>query len=107
MTEDLVPVFIPPLALLLARAEQLKESPLTESEVVRIRDESVCMMMPRDKFEDMHSERGFRDINPENCWVEWHRLRAQVTGGFLPRQEALLLNESRPALGIRVRAGWN
>ena len=36
--EPLVVVFIPALAPLLLRAEQLKGSPLTEDEVGRIRD---------------------------------------------------------------------
>lgn len=84
--EQIIPVFIPPLALLLARAEKLKESPLTESEVVRIRDNAVCMMLPLSKAAHLAKARGFRDIVPENCWVEWHRLKTQVTGeGYLPR----------------------
>lgn len=95
MSEELIPVFVPPLALLLARAEKLKESPLTEAEIVRIRDDAVCIMMPPDKLQSMHKKRGFRDINPENCWVEWHRLRPQLTeDGYLPRIVLCLLGDS-------------
>ena len=41
----LVPVFIPPLANLLALAEQKKQSTLTQAEVEKVRDGGVCIMM--------------------------------------------------------------
>jgi hypothetical protein len=82
---ELVPAFMPPLAALLARAEELKGEPLTESEVERIRDGAVCMMMESGRAEQLTESRGYRDVNPENAWADWHRLRAQMTGGFLPK----------------------
>lgn len=84
--DDLIPVFFPPLAACLARAEAVKGSPLTETEVVRIRDRAVCMMMSADRAQRMSESRGYRDVDPENCWADWHRLRVQLTGnGYLPR----------------------
>src|SRR5262245_41012963 len=84
--EQLVPVFIPPLALVLARAEQAKGSALTESEVLRVRDNASCVMMDANDAKNMTTSRSFHDVNPENCWADWHRLRVQLTGkGFLPK----------------------
>jgi hypothetical protein len=48
MSDDqpLVPVFIPPLVTVLAHAEAQKPGPLTQAEVLAIRDRSVCLMLP-------------------------------------------------------------
>jgi hypothetical protein len=71
---------------MLARAEQSKGSALTEPEVIAIRNKSVCMMMPPAEADNLTRSRGFVDVNPENCWADWHRLRVQMTGqGYLPR----------------------
>ena len=43
--EELVPVFIPALGPLLIHAEDAKGTPLTQTEVLRIRDAAICMMM--------------------------------------------------------------
>src|SRR3954466_8367026 len=43
--KELVPVFMPPLANVLAWAEKKKGSPLPLAEVEEIRDESPCIMM--------------------------------------------------------------
>jgi hypothetical protein len=83
---SLIPVFVPPLALILAQGEKLKGSALTESEVEQIRDKCGCIMMEAKDAEAMTTTRGFRDVNPENCWADWHRLRAEMIGnGFLPK----------------------
>jgi hypothetical protein len=81
----LVPDFIPPLARMLAAAEQKKGSPLTQQEVETVRDESVCIMMTPADSRAINQSRGWIDVNPENCWVDWHRLRPQMSGAYLPR----------------------
>jgi hypothetical protein len=103
--ETLIPVIIPPLATLLAHAEATKRSRLTESEVVRIRDEAQAIMLPRAMAEHMAESRGYRDVEPKNCWADWHRLRVQLTGnGCLPRivlcvlGGADLLSKAQPIL---------
>jgi hypothetical protein len=84
--EQLVPHFMPPLAAMLARAEQVKGSPLTEAEVVKVRHKSSCIMMKAADAAELNETRGYRDVNPENCWADWHRLRVQMTGkGCLPK----------------------
>jgi hypothetical protein len=83
--DDLVPVFVPPLALVLAHAETTGKRRLTQGEVIGIRDKAVCIMMKREDTATMTKSRGYRDVEPEDCWADWHRLRPQFAGGCLPR----------------------
>ena len=69
--EQLVPVFIPPLATILVHEEKKKGCPLTEEEVIAIRGRSTVMMMRSSMAAQMEEKRGYRDINPEFCWLEW------------------------------------
>jgi hypothetical protein len=83
---ELVPVFMPPLATMLAHAEASKGGRLTEAEVLRIRDEAPCIMMAPEDAAKLAEPRGCRDVEPQNCWADWHRLRVQLTGnGCLPK----------------------
>jgi hypothetical protein len=82
----LVPLFVPPLAKMLAFAEQKKGSALTAAEVEAIRDKSACIMMEPSDAHKMAESHGYVDVNPENCWADWHRLRVEMTGrGYLPK----------------------
>jgi hypothetical protein len=78
MEDRLIPFFMPPLVALLARAEELKADPLTEEEVLRIRDNANCMMVPADVVRKTEQDRGYPDIDPEDCWEEWQRVRAEL-----------------------------
>jgi hypothetical protein len=73
--EPLIPVFMPTLAALLMNREQEKGAPLTEAEVLEIRDTAIVMMMPESQADAMNDARGYLDIDPENCWQEWQQLR--------------------------------
>lgn len=76
--QDLVIVFIPALSPLLLEAENLKGSALTNDEVVRIRDNAVCVAVPRDVARAITESRGYADLDPENCWHQWQLLRREV-----------------------------
>ncbi len=69
-SEGLVPVFIPSLISLLLNREQVKGEPLTEAEILSIRDSAICVMTPVDKVQAVVEARGYDDIDPENCWQE-------------------------------------
>ncbi len=73
-------VFIPPLVALLARAERLKESPLTESEVLAIRDAGTTVALPYSVAAAGEKQRGYPDIVAEDAWAEWQRVRVQLAG---------------------------
>jgi hypothetical protein len=79
MTDQLCAVFIPALALLLKDAETSKGSPLSEAEVLAIRDGATCIAVPFDVALQMESDRGLRDIVAEDCWSEWQRIRLIMT----------------------------
>jgi len=75
---QLIPVFIPPLVSLLLHAERAKGSPLTEREVLDIRNKGVCMMMSLEHAKELAKKRGYDDLNPERVWVEWQHARVQI-----------------------------
>lgn len=77
---SLVPVFIPRLATLLVRAEELKGEPLTEDEAMAIRDHAICVMLPAENAEAMTEVRG-PDIDPDEYWTGWQRLRTELGRG--------------------------
>ncbi|WP_106850018.1 hypothetical protein [Blastococcus sp. Marseille-P5729] len=81
MTDDLVPSFTPALIAVLLNRENAKGEPLTEQEVIEIRDSSVAMMVPRSMERALAASRGYDDIDPENVWAEWQRVRVELQEG--------------------------
>jgi hypothetical protein len=73
--EDLLPVFMPSLAALLLHHERKKGAPLTEAEVIAIRNEATVVMVPRGHVSAVEEKRGYKDIDPELCWLQWRLLR--------------------------------
>ena len=73
--EALIPVFMPSLVAILLRREQDKGSPLTEDEVIAIRDKSTAVMTPRPVAVKIAEQRGYDDIDPEDCWAQWQEIR--------------------------------
>jgi hypothetical protein len=76
---QLIPVFIPALVVLLHNLEQKKGSPLTEQEVIDIRNKGVCMMMPVEQAIALDEKRGYNDIDPEQVCEQWQEARTQFT----------------------------
>jgi hypothetical protein len=76
--QEPVPVFMPALVVLLLRAEQSKGEPLTEDEVLAIRDGANCVMMPSAQAKKQEETRGYPDVDPENCWEDWQQMRLEL-----------------------------
>jgi hypothetical protein len=74
--EGVVVVPIPPLVTILQHKEAAKGFPLTESEVLDIRDQAVCMTMRRSHANQLAEKRGFADIDPSHAWEEWLQSRS-------------------------------
>ena len=55
--------------------ENEKGSPLSKEEVESIRDNAVCMTIAKVRLRDMNEKRGFKDIDPDNCYAEWCKYR--------------------------------
>jgi hypothetical protein len=77
---QLVPVFIPALVVILLHSERQKGSPLTEQEVLNIRDNGACIMMPVEHIRALAESRGYEDLDPENVWAEWQQARTEIAG---------------------------
>lgn len=77
--QPLVLVFMPPLVDLLAASERAKGTPLSEDEVIELRDSATCMALQEPAADAMAAQRGYADIEPENCWSEWQRIRLELS----------------------------
>jgi hypothetical protein len=71
---------VPSLVAILLNRERAKGSPLTEEEVIQIRDNCEAIAVPPDVARKMDESRGYCDIDPENCWEEWQQARKDLTG---------------------------
>jgi hypothetical protein len=79
MTDDeLVPTFIPSLVALLCHDEKARAAPLTREEVLAIRDNGVCIMLPRSQAAKLAESRGYDDIDPEQVWEQWQVVREDL-----------------------------
>src|SRR5688572_6393333 len=72
--EETVPFFVHRLVAQLTWAEQAKGAPLTEAEVLRVRDRALVVLLSPEVARRMQEARP--DIDPENCWAEWQAHRA-------------------------------
>ena len=79
MVEEIeVKQFIPPLVTLLIRAEELKESALSETEVLRIRDSAEFMVVPESVAKATAEQRGYDDIPSDDIWNSWLQIREML-----------------------------
>jgi hypothetical protein len=76
MKKKLVPIFIPSLIAILLNGEDVKGECLTREEAEALRDNSYSIMLPESMLDVMKDNRGYRDINPENCWEEYMIIRS-------------------------------
>jgi hypothetical protein len=76
--ERLVIVIIPSLVSLLWRREKEKGLPLSEQEVLEIRDTAPAIALPLEGLAAVEERRGYRDVNPDNCWEEWQQMRLEL-----------------------------
>lgn len=77
--EELVPTPIPALVAILLNKEIEKGSPLTEEEVIDIRDNAICIMLPISVRKKMEDSRGYPDLNPEYIWEQWREARLEFS----------------------------
>ena len=78
MSDDLIIYPIPSLVATLLNRENAKGFPLTEEEVIAIRDAAPSVTMTREDAAKVDERRGYLDIDPENCWAEWQRVRVEL-----------------------------
>ena len=76
--ETLKIVPIPPLITVLAYHEKEKGAPLTEEEVLTIRDGAICMALPKSEAAALAAARGYDDIALDRAWEEWRTVRLDL-----------------------------
>ncbi|TPM99955.1 hypothetical protein FJ977_07080 [Mesorhizobium sp. B2-1-3A] len=69
---------IPSLVATLLNRERAKGTPLTEDEVIQIRDSCPAIALTQEDARRVDESRGYLDIDPENCWEEWQRVRLEL-----------------------------
>lgn len=67
----MIVLFIPSLISLLVSKAEEKGSPLTEQEVLAIRDNATAIVTDAEGVLAVAERRGYQDIDPEHCWEEW------------------------------------
>ena len=75
---ELIIYISPSLVATLLNREKAKGSPLTEEEVIQIRDSCPAIALTREDARRVDESRGYLDIDPENCWEEWQRVRLEL-----------------------------
>ena len=76
---ELVIYPMPSLVATLLNRERAKGSPLTEAEVIEIRDTCPSVAVPIDVAQKIDAERGYKDIDPERCWEQWQEARKTLS----------------------------
>ena len=76
--DKLILTFVPSLVSLLLGREKSKGSPLTEQEVLEIRNKATVVALPADAAATVTAERGYRDIDADRCWEEWQQARIDL-----------------------------
>lgn len=69
---------MPTLVSTLLNREQKKGSPLTEQEVLEIRDNAPSIALPEDVAAKVEAERGYKDIDADSVWEEWQKARVDL-----------------------------
>jgi hypothetical protein len=75
--DGLALLFIPSLAAVLARAEQLKGGELTRDEVDRIRDVCNVVATPEEMVAPVEERRTYEDLDPAEAYEGWQRLNGR------------------------------
>ncbi len=76
-------IFAPDLLYLLRFKESEKGSCLTEEEVLKIRDNAICMTIASSRLREIEKSRGYKDVDPKNCWAEWNEYKIHVINASL------------------------
>jgi len=69
---------VPALTALLLAAERKKGTALTKTEVEFLRDIGTVMVVDSEGARAVEAQRGYKDIDPAQVWVEWQSLRSQL-----------------------------
>ena len=75
---ELVLYFSPSLVATLLNRERAAGRPLTQAEVLAIRDECPVIALSPETARLAAEERGYDDIDPDRCWEAWLEVREEL-----------------------------
>lgn len=78
MEEDIIITHVPSLVATLLNKEREKGTPLTEEEVLGIRDNAPCVAITPEQRAKVDERRQYEDIDPEYAWEEWQVARLRL-----------------------------
>ena len=70
--------YVPSLKASLILHEKMKGAPLTEAEVLSIRDQAAAVLVSPEARQDLVKDRGYEDIDPADCWQQWQVFRVTL-----------------------------
>lgn len=80
--ESRVIVFLNPLVSLLAAVERNKGKALIEREVLAVRNEALCLILPAERarafYAALDAKVAIPRIDPEKCWSQWQKMRGDA-----------------------------
>jgi hypothetical protein len=80
--EPKVIVFLNPLVSLLAAVERNKGKALNEREVLAVRNEALCLILPAERarafYATLDAKVPIPRIDPERCWSQWQKMRGEA-----------------------------
>ena len=76
--EELFLYPIPSFVATLLNKEKEKGTPLTEKEVLELRDSASCVALPISQKITMDESRGYEDIDMEYAWEQWQEARIEL-----------------------------
>ncbi len=99
---DLIPVFIPALGAVLIAAEDEKGQPLTNDEVLSIRDNAACIKMTHADAAKLIESRGYDDLDRKTVGTTGRCFVANLTGNQIWTPVLASKCSAQPTLRI-----WN
>lgn len=77
-----VRIYLNPLHSMLHAAEKRKGSPLTEDEVIQVRETTVAIDMTKENAERFYASLDAQvqiyRMNPDRIWEEWQEIREHI-----------------------------
>jgi hypothetical protein len=70
--------FVPSLIATLLNRERAAGRPLTEAEVLAIRDACPVIALSEETARRAAEERGYDDIDADHCWEAWQEAREEL-----------------------------
>ena len=78
----MVTVYLNPLVILLVGHERQKGAPLTEEDVLAVRDDAQCISMTRSRAEKFYASLDAQmpvpRLEPERIWEQWQGVRRHI-----------------------------